>query len=124
MDKKDRPAGPGGKTREELLMSASIRTEKELQEQVANLLLLRGYKFNVDRMDKKRTGTVGWPDFTFSHEGKSCAFECKKQGEQLSAEQVQLHKEMKASPNGWRIAVITNVFEAKSFLDAIQKGSV
>jgi hypothetical protein len=53
------------------------RKEKALQENIARLLTQRGITFFRQRMDRKTSGTVGWPDFTFAIKGRACAVECK-----------------------------------------------
>lgn len=80
MNPKDRPKGPEGLTVREVYERASKRAEKEIQEEIANYLRQRNIPFQRTRMDKKTTGTIGWPDFTFPFDGKFYGLEVKARG--------------------------------------------
>lgn len=115
MNRKDRPKGPSGKTNEELMEARAVESEKELQSQVAALLRIRNIVFDVDRMDKRRGGTVGWPDFTFAIGGKACAIELKRKGGKLSLQQERTIGMMMR--NGWSVVVCDNLDAVKRALD-------
>jgi hypothetical protein len=90
--------------------------EKQLQENIANLLRQRNIWFMRQRMDRKTTGTLGAPDFLFAINGRACAFEVKAQGCCATPEQVACHESMRA--NGWFVSVVCSEREA---LDEIQQ---
>ena len=93
-----------------------IKLERELQDQIANLLSLKGIVAIRSRMDRKTSNQVGTPDFLFSVEhglrSVPCAWECKLPGKKLSPEQQKMAVEMLAPPNAWVYKVITSVDEA------------
>lgn len=82
----------------------NLKREKELQENIARLLTQRNICFFRQRMDRKTSGTIGWPDFTFAIRGLACAVECKSpHGGSLTQEQNSVLLEL--SRNGWRVLV-------------------
>lgn len=91
MDPADRPKGKAGMTLAEVYERASRRNEKEIQEQIANYLRQKNIPFHRARMDKKTTGTIGWPDFTFPHPitGRFMGVEVKAYGCHESPEQAK-----------------------------------
>lgn len=106
------------------------QSEKELHEQVANLLRLRGVRFlGHSRMDKRSTRTVGEPDFIFvldvfmakgscdTHSAVPCAIELKRLGEQPRPEQVRCLADM--ASDGWHTLVATTLQEVKEWLDSL-----
>lgn len=80
--------GKAGLTVEEHQERTKAKTEKQLQYNIASLLRQRNLIFNVSRMDRETTGTVGWPDFTFCLNGRMVCIECKLPGEKPTPEQV------------------------------------
>lgn len=120
MDKKDREGlGAAGLTQEEINQRNEILRERELHDQVENLLRLHQVTFRHDRMDKKTTGTVGWPDFTFCWLGNPVAIECKAPGGFLSQEQSSIINGMKK--DGWKVKVAHSLTEVRDFLWKLQK---
>ena len=75
MSNKDKPKSY--KSPEQISARSDEKLEKVLQEQIASLLRQRGIPFHRNRMDKKTTGTVGWPDFCFPYNGRFYGVECK-----------------------------------------------
>lgn len=65
-----------------------LKDEATLQDDIAQYLRLKEIPFFRQRMDKKTTGTVGWPDFSYVVKGRACFIECKMPGNELSAEQM------------------------------------
>lgn len=106
--------GKAGVLPEEALANAEIRLERDLQIRLRALLGLRGIAYQQSRMDKKTTGTVGWPDFTFAVNGRPVAWECKLPGKDLDEDQVRVIEQMKA--NGWDVRVIRSVEQAMGHL--------
>jgi len=101
---------------EQLPTKAEIKSEKELQDQIANLLSLNGIIACRHRTDQKTTCNVGWPDFTFAVESGlrsiPCAWEIKLPGGKLDPEQMKVMIRMMEPPNAWVYKVITSVDEA------------
>ena len=75
-------------------------------------------------MDKRKTDRVGWPDVTFSVNGKwegeptrwykptyACAWEIKKDGK-LSDAQEKMLVRLASPPNGWTVRVIRSLDQA------------
>lgn len=99
-----------------------MKSEKELQGQIVNLLRLKGIEVLWHRTDKRSAATVGWPDLTFSlnqvfgHDGltyffgQAIAWEVKLPTGKLSKEQAELKPKLEA--NGWRWRLITSVDQA------------
>lgn len=87
MNEKDRPKGVAGMLPQELYSRASIRSEKELQNMIANELLRRGIYFVRQRMDKKAGLKVGTPDFLICLNGRFIGLEVKVGAEHPTAEQ-------------------------------------
>lgn len=114
MSKADRPKGKAGLTNAELSERNAVKLERELHDQVAALLRLRGVAFCHSRMDRKSTITEGWPDFTFAIDGKPCAIECKRPGEKLSEVQDCVREDMLA--NGWFYCIAYSLDDVKTFL--------
>lgn len=107
----------GVMTGEEAMQAFQARSEKELQKQIADLLRLRGIAFHCARMDKKTSGSVGWPDFTMAVMGTPIAWEVKFDGGRLSSEQERTRDKMLS--NGWQWRLITNLGAARAHLDSI-----
>jgi len=97
---------------------AVARSEKELQNQIINLLRLKGIEVNVSRMDKRKTDRVGWPDLTFALDDADnyvyypCAWEVKLPGQKLDSDQEAMRQKLTTAPNGWDYCVIHSVDEA------------
>jgi hypothetical protein len=88
MSSADRRRYAGGQlTNEEAYVKASRRAEKEEHNLFINWLGLHGLQFRHDRMDKKTSGTVGWPDFTIVVGGRCLLGDFKVYGNKLSSEQ-------------------------------------
>ena len=106
----------GLKTSSELVAAAEVKSERQLQSQIANLLSLRDIVYTRNRMDRKSTTTVGWPDFCFSvrtgEKSVACAWEIKMPHKELEAHQVKLRAQMTSWPNAWHYRVIHSVDEA------------
>ncbi len=111
----------GVQTGEEAMAKFVAKSERELQDKIAALLDIRGIAFMRQRMDKRTTGTLGWPDFTFHvwHHNErikqAIAFEAKHESAGLDPDQKKCIKKMLA--NGWAVYLVRSVQEAKEFLD-------
>lgn len=88
---------------------ADQQSEKELQELCANYLRQLDIPFNRNRMDRKSSGTVGWPDFSFPFRGKFFAVEFKVGSNHTSPEQARC---LAAIERNGGIAVVIRDFEA------------
>lgn len=95
-----------------------VRSEKELQSCVVNLLRLRGWLYINPNMSKRSPLREGWSDFTcFSPSGKTVFFECKVGKEKLRPAQEEFANKVKSM--GFPHFVIRTVQEAKQVLDSI-----
>lgn len=104
-----------GKTPKESLTAAAARDEREIQKQISNYLRLLCVPFNQDAMHRKRTGTVGWPDFVFPYKGFAVFFECKcPWSRTLRPEQEQVRESIIKQGGVWRL--ITSLAEAQTCL--------
>lgn len=90
-----------------------VKSERELQDLIAQYLNLRQIPFNRSRMDKRKTDAVGWPDFTFalkipgSRWAVACAFEVKLPGSPVSDDQMDCcHKLIQA---GWFVRIVSSI---------------
>ena len=122
IDKADRKK-LGLKTQDEIAAAVEVKSERELHRAVASVLRLRGIEFFESRMDRKTTRPKGEPDFLFAVWSKPdgvvskgqpepCAWELKRAGRKLDADQVKMFERMTASPNTWCCRVIHSVDEA------------
>lgn len=112
----DRAAlGPQVQTAEEATARFVARSEKHLQEEIANLLRLRGIWFDQDAMCKRRTGTKGTPDFLLVVNGYPLALETKFGNGKLSPDQKSAIKQMQR--NGWRVYLVRDLQLVKDILD-------
>jgi hypothetical protein len=125
IDKADREK-LGLKTMDEHVAEAEVKTERELSNQVENLLRLRGIQYFKSRSDKRTTRPKGEPDFLMSVWVKSVdkrtqttgswpvaiGFELKVGGRALSDEQQAMIQRMTTPPNAWKIYVIRSVQDA------------
>ena len=135
MDPKDRKQF-GVKTKEEQIQAAEIKTERDLHNQINNLLRLRGIVFFSSRMDKRTTRPKGEPDYIFgvwTRFGKiktdpvalraqgpmPCAWEVKLPGKNLDPEQVEMFKRLSDWPNAFCCRVIRSVDDALRELKAM-----
>lgn len=109
MNPEDRPNGVEGMTREQAENKCHFTLEKELQQQIANYLKLRGIWFERKAMNKRSTGTPGCPDFLLAINGTAIAFECKINNRHLDDDQVIAQKLMKQ--NGWAFYTIRSFGE-------------
>lgn len=114
------PLGKAAMTNDEAQAKMDGKREKDLQENIAALLRIRGIAFFRQRMDRKTTGTVGWPDFTFAINGKAVAFEVKLPGEQPTPEQNACILAM--DRNGWHVVVVHSEQQAIEQLEALSHG--
>jgi hypothetical protein len=101
----------------------NARAEKKLQENIAALLRQRNICFFSQRMDRRTSGTVGWPDFTFGIKGKdgvaiACAVECKVLDGKLTQEQWQVLIDLDA--NGWAATVVRSEAEFLAFIKSVE----
>jgi hypothetical protein len=99
---------------------AILRDEKQLQNQVANELRRRGLWFDQDGMNRRRTGTIGTPDFLFPFHGRFVAFECKcPWSRKLRPEQESARDAIIAQGGEWRL--ITSLVEAMGHLRELEQ---
>lgn len=83
---------------------AAVRDEKELQGQIANYLRLHGIWFDQDATHKRRTGSLGTPDFIFPYNGRFIAWEVKTPwAAKLRPEQEDAREAIIAQGGQWRL---------------------
>lgn len=111
------PLGAAGLTAAEAAAKALAGEEDKLQQQIANLLNLRGIEYITPSMRRKSALPPGWPDFTFVYRAVPFALEAKTAVGTLSPEQEALHPRLAA--NGWQVRVVRSVAEVKALLDGI-----
>jgi len=98
-----RVMGKAGLTAEEAREKAMARSERELQNTIANYLRLHGIWFDQDSMAHKRRGTKGAPDFLVCYRGRFLAWECKIFGAGLKPDQVVARDEILRNGGEWRL---------------------
>lgn len=109
--------GKAGITAAEAQAKFVARSERDIQSQICNWLNLQGIAFYRAAMNKKTTGRVGWPDFTFAVSGFACALEVKFGPGKLRPEQESTITAM--GKNGWRVAVVRSLEEAIEFIKEV-----
>lgn len=107
--------GKAGMTTAEALIRENLRLEKDIHKDISNYLRLKGIAFRHDRTDKRTTGTIGWPDFTFALKGKAIGVEVKRVGHGLSPEQRSCMAAMEA--NGWTTFIVSSVQQVQSVVE-------
>jgi hypothetical protein len=118
MDAKDRlPLSKGFKTSAEATEAFEVRSERELQNQIANYLRQRGLVFCQPAYGRKIHIRIGWPDFTTVVRGRFVGIEAKAIGGRLTPEQSAVHKSL--VEQGATILVATSLKQVKECLDAI-----
>jgi hypothetical protein len=67
----------------------AVDLEKDLHEQIETICKAKGYLVRHDRMGRKTTGQIGWPDYEiFMPNKRFCALELKAKGNKASEEQL------------------------------------
>lgn len=102
----------GIKTNEEQQEKVDAKLERDLHNEICQLLNLKGIAYCHARMDKRSRMTKGWPDFTMSVLNVSNAWECKVGNSRLSLDQESMRISMISPPNSWRYRVIHSLQEA------------
>lgn len=88
MDCKDRlPLGKAGVTSTEAQEKIDAKSEKDLQNLIAQYLRQKDIPYIRQAMNKKTTGMPGWPDFCLPFKGNFFAIECKVGANKLSQDQ-------------------------------------
>lgn len=88
----------------------AVRLERELHDQIAGYLRLKGVRVAVhSRMDKRTTTRKGIPDFLFCWERRPVALEAKLPGCDPTEEQIRVMSEMEA--DGWFVRVVHSIEE-------------
>ncbi len=117
IDAADRQA-LGLKTKAQRIEKIERTSERELQDQIAGLLRVKGIAFAQQRMDRKSNVAKGWPDFVFAHYARPIAFEVKTGRNQQTEEQYQTQNTMEL--NGWSYHVIRELDQVLTILKAIE----
>jgi len=114
MSKAERAKMPGVQTAEEAQAKFAARSERELQNQIAQYLRLKGIWFFQARMDKPTSGQVGTPDFLMN----GYALEVKFEKGKLSDEQIECHDRMRKS--GWLVSTVNTFEDARNAIEAFE----
>ena len=105
MSPEDRaPMGAAGKTIPEIDEVNAIKLERELHRLIIQDLNRREIEFDHDRMDVKRTGTPGWPDFVLTYNHETWHVECKVPGNGLDEDQKRVRDNILANGGLWLTA--------------------
>lgn len=114
--------GRAGMTIAEAIDKAVVKSERDSQNLFAGWLRSNEIVFNQDAMNRKRTGTEGWPDFTFCIRkqwgGQFCAVEFKHGAGVLSPAQIACIVALRK--DGALVAVAHSVQEAIAFVKGVQ----
>ncbi len=106
----------------ELTVLATVKAykkrEKELQEQITNWLRIRGITVIRSRTDHKTSNNVGTPDLLFAIRGRAVALEVKLPGCKPTPGQEKFLCAL--AGNGWKIAIVHSLDEARSVVEAIK----
>lgn len=108
--------GKRGQTVAEAIEKAEIKSERDLQNQIASWLSLHNIWFTRSAMNKRTTNAIGTPDFILSVDGKAIAFEVKYGTRKPDPEQSACMSDMLV--NGWRVEVVRSLEEVKAFLES------
>lgn len=107
-------------TNAETAAAMDAKSEKRLQADIANFLRLRDLWFDQDAMHKRRTGSVGTPDFLFPYTSKKgavgmfIAWECKVGTGKLTESQERVRTAIVAQGGSWRL--IRSIQDAQAHL--------
>lgn len=110
--------GKAGVTMREAIEKAEVKSERDLQNLIANELLRRGIWFTRSAMNKRTTNTVGTPDFLFCVHGLFCAVEVKHAAGKLRIEQSLALSEIRV--NGGRAVAVRGFQEFVQFLKEVE----
>lgn len=109
--------GKAGKTKAECEQSAEIKSERDLQKHMINLLRQRGLMFLNPPMHKRSGLPLGWPDFTIFPAGKPPLFvEAKTPTGKLSEEQLDVRGLIERS-TGSTVHVIRSIDAFRDLLN-------
>jgi hypothetical protein len=100
----------GQMTSEEALVRAAARAEKDEHNLYIAWLHSHDIEFFHSRMDRKVSGTIGWPDFTVIHGNRCLLGEFKVYGNKIS--QVQAERFDRLLRNGTEVAIWSSADEA------------
>jgi len=102
--------GKAGLTTDEAQERFEAKNERDLQRLISNYLRLNNLPFLQDSMHKRRTGTIGWPDFTVFIHGHLLLFEVKFGKGKVSPEQAALHAQL--AQQGFPVHIVTSFEQA------------
>jgi hypothetical protein len=100
----------GVKTAAESLEASSRTAEKKEQALFSAWCHLNAIPCRHDRMDKRVTGNVGWPDFTLIYCGRALLLEFKVGANKPSADQQRVHGELERT--GTKVIICSSAGQA------------
>jgi len=109
--------GKGGRTADECRSAACDRAEKDLQKDIRQYLGMLGLWSDYDAPHKRRTGTVGAPDFIFPYRGHFVAWEVKVGRNNLDPDQVRARDAIVKQGGEWRL--VRSLFDCQAHLREI-----
>lgn len=95
------------------------RTERKLHEDILAYLRQHDIEARHDRMDRKTTCAVGWPDIIFAIRGQACALEVKMPGRRVTEEQAGMM--VRLVRNDWKCRVVHSLIEAINFIREVEQ---
>ena len=111
MDKKERPKGVAGMTRQEIVDKEHLKTERNIHEDIISYLRRSSIPYDHSRMDRKSTNTRGHPDFSIYLRNRVLFLEVKMPSGKLS--DVQEERILELSKAGNQVEVIYSYDQAK-----------
>jgi hypothetical protein len=113
------PMGKAAMTMPEITAKAAAKLERQLHDQIADYLRMKGIRIAIhSRMDKRPTNQVGTPDFLFAYHRRPVAVEVKRPGCKPTEDQARIMRQM--AEDGWMVRVVHGVEDVKSLLHMIE----
>ena len=110
--------GKAGRTYSEVCAAKAVRNEADLQKQVRQLLNLNCCAVLQAPQGKASRMPAGWPDFTFSLNGRACAIECKTATGVVSPDQDAMIRKM--VQDRWLVCIARSLNDAATFVKQIK----
>jgi len=107
-----------GLTSSEIEQKLTVRSERELQDQIRQYLNQKGVPFICPAMFRKSQLPRGWADFTFAFCGVPIIWECKRANGKLRGSQERIVADLVR--NGWRFRLLRSLTEARDHLREIE----
>jgi hypothetical protein len=106
-----------GWTSAQAVAKSVLKREKEIQRDIANFLKQEKKLFINPPMNKRSTLPSGWPDFTFSVNGRFVGVEVKIPGAVPDPHQLECHKELRLDGN--LVFVVTSLEQFRAIFSSL-----